>query len=127
MKTFLTIAALAFILAAISPTYAQVRWGVDVHLGSPVPPPREVIVEQPYPDAVWEPGYYRYEGYRHFWTPGYWHRPHYWVPLGHRFDRDEWREGRGEHRGWDRDRDGDRHESHDRGGRGNDYRQGRIR
>ncbi len=111
MKTVLAaiILSLAMGLAAEAP--AQVRWGVDIHLGTPPPPPppplrHEVIIERPYPGAVWVPGYWRFDRPRrhYYWAPGYWRRPAYVYHEYH---------GRSH---WDRDHDHDwDHEHGDRG------------
>lgn len=103
MKTFLKITLICLPLITSSQLFSQVRWGVDLHFGTP-PPHREIIVERPYPDAIWMPGYYSHYGYRHIWVPEYWRRPeHFYRGWQHRdryrdedrreFDRDENREG----------------------------------
>jgi hypothetical protein len=124
MKSFIKIALVSLPLFLAAPTFAQVSWGVDLRFGTP--PPREVIVERPYQDAVWEPGYYR-EGpeYQHVWMPGRWH-PHNWVSQEHRYD------GRDGQRGFDRGRNSDRGEDRrsysqgeDRGRGQNDQRSNR--
>lgn len=120
MKTFLKIAAVALSLFTAAPTIGQVRWGVDIHLGTPPPPRREIIIERPYPDAVWEPGYYNHYGRRYTWVPGRWRRPVYVAPPPPRrygWNR-EWRHEREERREWRREGDRD----YDDG-----YRHGRIR
>ena len=92
---------------------AQVRWGVDVHFGTPgyyppPPPPPPVIYEPPppcpYEVGVWQPGAWRYDyGYRRYrWNPGSWQRR-------------EWREERFEHRRFDREDDQGEHRWHDNG------------
>lgn len=113
MKTFLKISAVTLPLLFAMPSFAQVRWGVDLHFGTP-PPQREVIVERPYPEAVWVPGYYNYyPGHRYSWNPGFWRRGE-----GHeRF------EGRREERGHFADRGRGHDEGRDRG----DSHRGRIR
>ena len=119
MKTFLKIAALSVPLFMVTPSFAQIRWGVDLHIG--VPAPREVIVERPYADAIWVPGYYNYAGYRQVWVPGFWRHPHYWAPERREgFDR-----GR-DYRGRDRYRE-DRHDGYRYSDRGHDGHFGRER
>lgn len=120
MKTLVKIATICIALIGASPSFAQVRWGVDLHFGTPPPRPREIVVERPYPDAIWEPGYYNHIGYRYMWLPGRWRHPSYWVPPGHRYG---WHEDRDWHRNWDRD--GERGRDHDRGHE--EFRRGRIR
>ena len=125
MKSFMKIATICLPLLSVTPSFAQVSWGVDLRFGSP-PPRREIIVDRPYPDAIWVPGYYNHYGYGYRWFPGYWRRP------------ERFHEGWGfrGHRDWDRERhDGDRHDGdrrefdrgeHRDGGRF-DHREGRIR
>lgn len=53
----------------------------------PLPPPRfEPPPPPPPPGMIWEPGHYRWNGYRYAWVPGHYiqRRPHYgqFVP-GH--------------------------------------------
>jgi len=111
MKSFIKIAFISLPLSMASPSFSQIIWGADLHFGAP-PPPREVIIERPYPGAIW--------------VRGRWH-PRYWIPPGHRYgwnrrrdwDRDmDWDRGRNDRR-WDR-RDeergrGDEHRSEGRG------------
>ncbi|MFI5264416.1 MAG: hypothetical protein ACHQM6_07870 [Candidatus Kapaibacterium sp.] len=105
------------------PSFAQVSWGVDLHFGTP-PPRHEVIVERPYPDAIWVPGYYNYyPGHRYAWNRGFWRRN----------ERFEDHRGYSNHDRFER-RDGDRDrrdfradEGHDRGGDHSDVQRGRIR
>lgn len=119
MKSLMKIGILFFSLLIVSSASSQVRWGVDLRFGSPPPPRREIIIERPYPDAIWVPGYYNHYGYRYLWVPGYWRRPA-------RF-HSGW-----ERRGWGRDhRNGDRrefdHSGNRYGGRDRfDHREGRI-
>jgi len=85
MKTFLKILALSLPLFFMTPkSEAQVRVGVDIHLGDPT--------YRPWPDAVWVPGYYYYEPEygRRVWITGRWHH------------HDE-----GRHVGWYKDRGGE--------------------
>ena len=117
MKTLLKLIALAVPLLAITPTFAGVRFGVDIHVGPPAPP-HEIIYERPCEDATWSPGYYNHYGYRYLWVPGYWRRPV-------RF-HEGWGHERFEHRGFDRDHHGFDRDHHD-GGRGGDHHEGRIR
>jgi hypothetical protein len=112
MKTFLKIALISLPLMTAMPSFAQVSF--DFHYGYPPPPRREIIIERPYPDAVWIPGYYDRIGYRYVWTPGYWRRPyyntpHYWTPPGHHY-------GWYHERGWEpHRRDFDDDHDHGRG------------
>jgi len=126
MKQLLKLSAITLPLLFAIPSFAQVRWGVDLHFGTP-PPRHEVIVERPYPDAYWVPGYYNYyPGHRYAWNPGYWRRHE-------RFEdrRGYWRHERFEHRDWDRDGDRDRRDfrhdgDHDRGRDHRDFQGGRF-
>ena len=86
MRKLLKIALICFPLFIAAPSQGQIHWGVDLRLGSPVPPP-------PYPYAVWEPGYYDYYDYHYVWVPGRWHR-HGWVNPGRHYG---WDRGRREH------------------------------
>jgi hypothetical protein len=78
------------------------------------PPPQEVVVQQapppdvvevrpaaPFGGAVWIPGYWHWNGYRHSWVGGHWSapragwawEPHHWVraPGGWRWAPGHWR------------------------------------
>ncbi|HYM19397.1 MAG TPA: hypothetical protein VEW28_00160 [Candidatus Kapabacteria bacterium] len=104
----LMIVLLAGIVTSGSVATAQVRWGVDVHFGTPYyppPPPPPPMYEPPpppcpYDGGVWAPAAWRYDyGYhRYHWYPGQWER--------REFRRDDgeghWHHDRGEHRGWER-------------------------
>ena len=134
MKTFLKITAITLPLFLSAPSFAHVNWGIDIRFGTPPPPRHEIIVERPYPDAIWVPGYYNtYPGHRYGWVPGFWRRQE-------RFEdhRGNWGHERFERRDGDRDRhesrregDGDRHDSRQGGDRGqggdrHDVQRGRI-
>ncbi len=103
MKTLLKITAICLPLMLSAPSFAQISWGVDLRFGMP-PPRHEVIVERPYPEAVWYPGYYNHVGYRYAWIPGRWNRPEGF--------REGWGHERYVRRGDNRDRRGN-------GGNGN--------
>jgi hypothetical protein len=117
MKTFLKIAALALSLFSAAPTIAQVRWGVDLHFGSPSPR-REIIAPCPYPGGTWEPGYYNHYGRRYIWVPGRWRRPVYIAPPPRYGWNRDWHRNWYENRHWKND--------HDDRGHG-EFRHGRIR
>jgi hypothetical protein len=124
MKTLLKISAICLMLAAAAPSFAQVSWGVDLRFGTPPPPRREVIVERPYPDAVWGPGYYNYVGTRYVWFPGRWHERGWNAPQRYYGgDRDRGFRGEGN---WNRD-GGDRGRGRDGGRDRQDFQRGRIR
>jgi hypothetical protein len=91
MKIILrTAAVLVLFTALFAAETAEARTRIYVSIG---PPP--VVVERqvvaPYPDYVWQPGYYRWSNTRYVWASGRWAAPPYhhayWVP-GH------WRHGR---------------------------------
>ena len=65
MKSFMKIATICLSLFAVSPSFAQISWGVDLRFGTPPPPRREVIIERPYSDAIWVPGYYNHYNYKY--------------------------------------------------------------
>lgn len=120
MRTFLKIAAVCLPFLTAAPSIAQLRWGVDLHFGSPQPR-REIIIARPYPDAIWEPGYYNHFGRRYIWVPGRWCHPHYYVAPGHRYGWDQ-------HKNWHNNWSGNRNwmgKDHDRDDR--KFRRGRIR
>jgi hypothetical protein len=65
-----------------------------VIVGVAPPPARVEVVPAPRVGYVWAPGYWRWNGHRHFWVAGYWvpARPGWhWVPShwspysGHRY------------------------------------------
>ena len=91
MKPLWRIALLGGMLTMAAPLFAQLHVGIGINIGPP-PPRREIIVARPYPDAVWIPGYYRWNGRRHhyLWVRGRWARP----PHAHA----EWVEGHWEQR-----------------------------
>jgi hypothetical protein len=126
MKMYLKIAALCVPLFMVTPSIAQVSWGVDLRFGTPVPH-EEVIVAPPNAGAVWEPGYSNYVGYRNVWFPGRWHERG-WVAPRRYYGGDREREYRGEryahHDRDDRGR-GDERRGNDRGHE--DFQRGRIR
>jgi WXXGXW repeat (2 copies) len=70
----------ALVIGAANTANAQ----VVVRIG----PPPAAVVERPGPPLhagwVWIPGYYRWDGHRYIWRPGYWARPPrphaVWVP-----------------------------------------------
>jgi len=71
---------------------------------SPPPPRVEVYGSSPYPDAVWRPGHWAYQGGEWIWVPGHWARvPRpgaVWIP-GHwerRGDGWVWHDGHWEYR-----------------------------
>ncbi len=95
MRSLQRIAALGGMLALATPAFAQVHVGIGISIGPP-PPREEVIVARPYPEAVWIPGYYRWDG-RHrdyVWVEGRWGRPPHphdeWVPGRWEKRHDEW-------------------------------------
>jgi hypothetical protein len=106
MKIFTLFAVMVFMIF-VSRVRAQVDWGADIHIGHPSPPPpREVIIERPFPNAVWVPGHYENQGYGYHWKPGWWRRPHYFIPPGRHYGWDHERGWeRHERRGWNRDGD----------------------
>ncbi len=127
MKTRLAAVGLALgavLLLGLTSASSQVRFGFGIHIGAPPPPVgyTEVIVERPYPGAVWVRGCWSWNGYEHrrIWIPGHWASRHYGpiyrerayrhVPHGvargwWRKHGGEWRDGhgRGRGRGYDND------------------------
>ena len=93
MKTLLKTITLCTLLLIAAPSFAGVRFGLDIRFGAP-PPPREVICPAPFTGAIWYPGFYNHIGYRYIWVPGRW---------DHRREFEGRREERFEHRDWDRD------------------------
>lgn len=138
MKSLVKIALISLPLLMAAPTFAQVSWGIGLQFGTP-PPEREVIVERPYADGIWVPGYYNREA----WVPGLWRHPHGWVAperrYGYGYERG--REFAGRERGGDRGReefrrdggrrdnrrDGGGRESRGNGGHGDNRQWGRSR
>jgi hypothetical protein len=85
MKKLLKISGICLPFLLTTPAISQVNF--DFHYGTP-PPHREIIVERPYPDAVWVPGYYNIIGYRHYWVPGKWRYSGYCeIQRGHHYGR----------------------------------------
>jgi hypothetical protein len=85
MKKLIPTLVIGFALAT-----AAANAQVVVRIGPPPPPQREVVVVRPSPRHVWIHGFYRWDGVRYVWAPGYWvlpPRPHaYWVD-GHWAER----------------------------------------
>jgi hypothetical protein len=78
---------LAFLLslAAVSLTPAATSAGVFVSVN--IAPPPLLVYEQPvapFPDYVWQPGYWAWDGYEYYWVPGTWvlapEPGLYWTP-----------------------------------------------
>jgi len=104
-KVFLFLVLTVFSL----PSVGQIR--VNVSIGPP-PPRHEVVVEAPFPGAVWINGYYVYNSgtANYEWVPGRWQAPpspyHVWVAPRYvrRGDHYDYYEGRwkdnGKHKGW---------------------------
>jgi hypothetical protein len=133
MKSLVKIAIFSLPLFFAAPTFAQVSWGIGIQFGTP-PPEREVIVERPYSDGIWVPGYYNSVGYSREWVPGFWRHPHGWAAperrYGYGYERG--REFAGRERGGDRARgdfrrEGRRQDDRRDGGRGNRGDGGRSR
>ena len=103
-----------FGIAAIGALYsstAAARTYVDVDIGIAPPPPRYEHIDHR-AGYVWVPGYWAWNGHRHYWVNGYSVRQrHGYAYRPARWDRDgnHWRFRNG---GWDRDHDGidDRYE-----------------
>ncbi len=106
----LAIALGAMVFIGSTASDAQVRIGFGVHIN--VPPPRggyEVVVEPPYPDAVWVRGCWSWNDYdrRNVWVPGHWvaryHSPLYrervYRHVPHGVAKGWWRKHGGEGRG----------------------------
>jgi hypothetical protein len=88
MRNLIKVVSVCGFLVLAAPTFAQISF--DIHIGPP-PPHREVIVAAPYPEAVWIPGYNRWDygeqGY--IWVPGRYERPPHpgYVWYGPRYPR----------------------------------------
>ena len=87
-RILLSLAALATIAAAPSIAsahpYVGPRVGIvapGIHVAFAPPAPRvEYRPAMPYYGAVWAPGHWQWNGYRHVWTAGYYQSPrHGWV------------------------------------------------
>lgn len=115
-----TLTVLFFAAASL---FGQVSIGIEI--GAP-PPPRVVraLPPRPGPDFVWIEGYWYPVGHHYKWHPGYWSRPIYggarWVAPryeGGRYFAGYW-DGPGGRRDhdhhWDKDRDRDGREHHER-------------
>ena len=98
MKTLFGSAALAIAMLAAPVAQAQ-NWRVR---RGPPPAVVEVIPVAPSPRHVWVPGYHRWDGHQHVWTPGNYQvpvgnyrrwEPHRWEQRGeeYRFRRGGWR------------------------------------
>ena len=97
MKKLIKILVLTSALLITIPGYSQrVGLGLSVQIGPPQPL-QEIIIERPYPEAVWVPGYYVYDpGIANYvWVTGRWQRPPYY---GARWIAPEWRHERGGYR-----------------------------
>ncbi|MDP4219553.1 MAG: hypothetical protein Q8916_00385 [Bacteroidota bacterium] len=110
------------------PASAQIR--ISLSIGLPPPPRHEVVVEAPFPGAVWISGYYVYNSgsARYDWVPGRWQAPpspnHIWVAPRYvrRGDHYEYYEGtwkdNGKHKGWSKQK-GPKGKGNSPKGRGN--------
>ena len=87
------VAALCFGLTAPATAHAQVRWGVNISVGS-APPPLLVYNQPavPGPDYMWIPGYWAWGPGGYYWVPGAWELPPepglLWTPGYWGFDED---------------------------------------
>lgn len=108
LAKFTAVALLAAATAGFSPEAPARPVSVDIQIGAP-PPPRVELLPAPRRGYVWTPGYWNWNGRRHYWVGGTWvrHRPGYvytqpaWVDDG-----GHWRLNRGAWARGDRDRDG---------------------
>jgi hypothetical protein len=72
------------------------RYGYATEMSAPPPPPAaparaQVIGRAPSANALWVPGYWAYDGYRHSWIDGHWEVP---PPNAHSYVAAHW-ENRG--------------------------------
>jgi YXWGXW repeat-containing protein len=83
---------LLVLASLVAPNTSQAH--VDVIVGVAPPAPRVEVVPVPRVGYVWAPGYWRWNGHRHFWVAGYWVParagwhwvPSHWSPYsGHRY------------------------------------------
>ncbi len=74
MNNLIKAIGISCLLALAVPSFAQVSF--DIRIGPP-PPRHEVVVAAPYPEAVWIPGFHRwdYATQAYVWVPGRWDRP----------------------------------------------------
>lgn len=84
--------AVLAVAALTAPTVSQAH--ADLIIGVAPPPARVEVVPAPRVGYVWAPGYWRWNGHRHFWVTGYWvpvRHGYHWVPShwspyhGHRW------------------------------------------
>jgi hypothetical protein len=96
MKNFLTSLTICIIISFfmdVNPSYSQI--GVHIRIGPP-PPRQEVIVERPYPEAVWIGGFHEYDPVTnvYVWRPGRWDRPPHprmrWIAPRYKHRRGEY-------------------------------------
>jgi hypothetical protein len=74
MKKLINVIIISLGLFLTAPSFAQI--GFHIYIGPPAPR-HEIIVERPYPEAVWVPGYYMYDPVAgdYLWISGRWQRP----------------------------------------------------
>lgn len=61
---------------------------IAVRIGPPPPPPVEVVPVVPHPGWVWQPGFWRWNGFRYVWIRGAYIQPPFW---GARWIPGHWR------------------------------------
>lgn len=120
MKRILyTVAAIVIGTAALIPPEASAQARVDIIIGNAPPPVRYEVIPAPRRGWEWVPGYWNWNGRRHYWIGGHWER----VRPGYYFQHPEWQQHNG---GWHLNRGGwQRGERHDNrneyGNRGHGY------
>lgn len=129
MRILLKALLISGLMAVAAPAFAQIH--LNITFGPP-PPRREIIIQAPYPGAIWIPGYYVYDGRvaSYVWVPGRWQAPpaprqvwvapryvrhadHYDYYEGGWRDHDN-RQDNGKHKGWDKHGEGEAHGGKDK-------------
>jgi len=90
MKRILCTAAAILIGSAVFlPTQALAQVRVGVVIGDAPPPPRHELIPAARRGYEWVPGFWNWNGRRHFWVAGHWER----VRRGYVYSRPAWEQG----------------------------------
>lgn len=98
MKKIILATLVALTAAPALMPAAQAQVSVNINIGAP-PPPRQEVLPPPRHGFVWIPGFWDWDGRRHFWREGHWERER----PGYVYAPPVWRQGP---RGWELDRGG---------------------
>lgn len=98
MKKIIFASLMALGVSAVVLPVAQAQVSVNINIGAP-PPPRAEPMPPPRHGFVWIPGFWDWDGYRHFWREGHWVRER----PGYVYAQPVWRQGP---HGWELDRGG---------------------